>query len=113
MFMRACFQNGMGSKQFADDVRVLFLQRHEELHLQYLHNILSKRGMSEFLGEQFKPFKDFNNRSDDGFHGYVPSSQLLRDIYDTYIEEHRHHVDQHMSMLSADICAIDHSHKVS
>jgi len=32
-FMRSCFQNGMGAKQFSDSLRVQHLRRHDELHL--------------------------------------------------------------------------------
>jgi hypothetical protein len=40
-FMRTCFQHGMGSKQFANALRVQHLQLHDELHLQYLHYLFS------------------------------------------------------------------------
>jgi hypothetical protein len=33
-------------------------------------------------------------------------------MYDRFIEEHKEELEQHTAMLSAEICAIDHSHKV-
>ncbi|KAF8057819.1 hypothetical protein FPV67DRAFT_1394478, partial [Lyophyllum atratum] len=48
-----------------------------------------------------------------GFHGFVPSAQWLRDIYDQFIEEHRDQFNQHTAMLTAKICAIDHSFKLT
>jgi len=33
-------------------------------------------------------------------------------MYDRFMEDHRHEFNQHTAMLSAEICAIDHSHKV-
>ncbi|KAF8809043.1 hypothetical protein BYT27DRAFT_7095404 [Phlegmacium glaucopus] len=112
-FMRSCFQNGMGAKQFADALRVQQLQKYDELHLQYLHSLAARRrGLSAWQGEKFDDFLPFKDRSPKGPHGYVPSSQWLRDMYDCFIEEHQDQLNQHTAMLSAEICAIDHSHKV-
>lgn len=57
-------------------------------------------------------FPQFDNVSEEGYHGYVPSGQWLRDVYDQFIEEHRMDITQHMAMLTADVIAIDHSYKV-
>jgi hypothetical protein len=51
--------------------------------------------------------------SAEGQHGYTPSSTWLRDLYDLYIELHKEEFYQHMSMLTSEICMVDHSHKVS
>ncbi|KAF8971765.1 hypothetical protein BDZ97DRAFT_1650519, partial [Flammula alnicola] len=110
-FMRSCFQNGMGAKQFSDALRVQHLQKYDELHLQYLHSLATSRGLSEWRGQKFEDFLPFKDRSPNGPHGYVPSSQWLRDMYDHFIEEHQDELNQHTAMLSAEICAIDHSHK--
>ncbi|KAF8799068.1 ribonuclease H-like protein [Phlegmacium glaucopus] len=34
-------------------------------------------------------------------------------MYNNYIEKHQHDFNQHTAMLTAEICAIDHSHKVT
>jgi hypothetical protein len=65
------------------------------------------------LGSQICPaFLPFDDISDNGPHGFVPSASWLRHMYDIYIESKQHHIHQHMAMLPANICAIDHSHKV-
>jgi hypothetical protein len=112
MFMRSCFQHGMGSQQFANALRVQHLQEYDELHLQYLHHLYNGRQMFGFIGKTYLPFPPFEDRSSDGFGGYLPSSQYLRDLYDVFIESHRQEFNQHTAMLSANICAVDHSFKV-
>jgi hypothetical protein len=57
-------------------------------------------------------FSQFDDVSEEGYHGYVPSGQWLRDVYDQCIEEHWADITQLMAMLKADVIAIDHSHKV-
>jgi hypothetical protein len=41
-FMRSCFHSGMGSKQFADSLRVNCLQCYDEWHLMYLQGIYAR-----------------------------------------------------------------------
>jgi hypothetical protein len=110
-FMRSCFQNGMGSKQFADALRVQHLLHFDYLHLQYLE-FLSEHTLASWAGEKYKSFLAYHDRSPDGPHGFVPSAQWLRDLYDNFIEDHRPDFNQHMGMLTAEVAAIDHSHKV-
>lgn len=62
---------------------------------------------------KFKPFLPFEDKSPDGLQGFVPSSQWLRDVYDSLIEEHQAEFNQHMSMLTGTICGIDHSYKLA
>jgi len=68
--------------------------------------------MDRHIGVKYKSFLSFDNTSPCGFHGFVPSAAYLRDIYDDFMEEHRHEIDQMAAMTSGEICAIDHSHKV-
>lgn len=113
-WMRTCFQNGIGSKQFSDSLRVQHLLAHDNLHLQYLHYLAGfHKGLASWAGIKYETFLSFEDKSSRGRHGLVPSSEWLRDMYDNYIEAHRHDFNQHMSMLTGEICAIDHSHKVS
>lgn len=111
-WMRSCIQNGMGVKQVSDSLRVQYLLHYDELHLQYLDSLVMRRGLASWQRTKFQSFLPFNDTSAEGYHGYVPSGQLLRNIYDRFIEEHRADITQHMAMLTADIIAIDHSHKV-
>ncbi len=112
-FMRSCFQNGMGSKQFADALRVQHLKHFDMLHLQYLHRLHNRQRMSAWpSGQTFPPFLPFDDSSPEGYRGFVPSARWLRDMYDVFAEEHTADIDQHTAMLTGDICAIDHSHKV-
>ncbi len=112
--LRSCIQNGMGAKQFSDTLRVQHLRHYDQTHLQYLHYLQGRRHTADwFPGEHFAPFLPFDDTSLDGYHGFILSSQWLRDLYDRGVEEHMADIDQHTSMLSGEICAIDHSHKVS
>jgi hypothetical protein len=111
-FMRSCFQNGMGAKQFSDALRVQHLRHYDELHLQYLQSIAMGKKMDSWLRKSYDPFLKFDDTSVNGFHGFVPSAQWLQDIYDHFIEEHRHELEQHTAMRSGEICSIDHSFKV-
>lgn len=113
LFMRSCFQSGMGAKQFSNALRVQHLQKYDQVHLSYLQTIALRSTLPTFLGSaKYKPFLPFTDRSADGIHGFIPSSQWLRDVYDNFIERHQHDFNQHMAMLSAQICAVDHSFKV-
>ena len=111
-WMRSCFQNGMGPKQFSDAVRVQHLLHYDELHMQYLDVLVVRSGLAQWLGKRFPSFLPFDDTSPEGFHGYVPSSQLFRNIYNRNVEDHRLQYNQHTAMLPATICAVDHSHKV-
>ncbi|GBE88542.1 hypothetical protein SCP_1303580 [Sparassis crispa] len=113
-FMRSCFQNGMGAKQFSDTLRVQHLRHYDLMQLQYLQFLQGHRALGEWLGDRtFAPFLPFDDTSLDGYHGFVPSSQWLRNMYDQFMEGHEHDINQHTSMLTAEICAIDHSHKIT
>ncbi|XP_006455795.1 hypothetical protein AGABI2DRAFT_76455, partial [Agaricus bisporus var. bisporus H97] len=113
-WMRLCFQNGMGSKQFSDSLRVRHLLSYDSLHLQYLHHLASLcQGLQRWMDIKYETFLPFDDKSPRGRHGFVPGSEWLRDVYDTYIEGYQHDFNQHMAMLTGKICAIDHSHKVT
>ncbi|KAJ7205539.1 hypothetical protein GGX14DRAFT_568874 [Mycena pura] len=108
--VRSCFQHGMGSAEVSDLFRMQHLRRYDELRLQYLRTKYKQM----LLGSQnYEPFPVFQDRSADGYHGFTPSGQWLRDIYDLFIESKRDVLNQHTAMLSARICAIDHSHKLA
>ncbi len=107
--LRSCIQSGMGAHQVADMFRMQHLKRYDELRLQYLH---SKIFSMNLPGKTYLPFPVFEDRSDNGFHGFVPSGQWLRDVYDALIEHFEHILNQYTAMLSGRVCAIDHSHKV-
>lgn len=110
-WMRSCFQNGVGSKQFSDMLRVQHVLCYNKLQLQYMQH-LSTRHLDKWMKTSHLAFLPFNDRSSNGFHGYTPSGQWVRDMYDKYIHLRRQFFHQHMSLLSAEINAIDHSFKV-
>lgn len=110
--MRSCFQTGMGSKQFSDMMRVQHLLKYDQLHLQYLHYI-SSRPLATWAQIKYQPFPPFEDRSPQGFGGYVPSGKLCRNVYVSVVTQRRKDFNHHMSLLSAKICAIDYSFKVS
>jgi hypothetical protein len=76
-FMHSCFQNGMGVKQFSDSLRVQHLRRHDECHLQYLHAIQARQGISKWKDQTYAVFLPFDDQSPLGLHGFVPSSPWL------------------------------------
>lgn len=110
-WLRSCFQAGMGPKQFSDALRVQHLLQYDLIHLQYLQQI-SSRTLDLWTGKKYSTFLPFADRSSQGFCGYVPSGKLCTSIYDALIEEHRDDFQQHMALLSAEVCSMDHSHKV-
>lgn len=113
-WMRSCFYTNMGPKQFSDALRVQHVLAHDELELQYLTFLAPRRlSLDRWWGQKYDSFLPFDNTSPTGRHGFVPSSQWLHDVYAQYIEDHQAEINQHTAMLPADICAIDHSHKVS
>ncbi|KAF8166462.1 hypothetical protein K438DRAFT_1941745 [Mycena galopus ATCC 62051] len=83
--VRSCFQHGMGSEEVADMFRMQHLRRYDELRLQYLRTKIKQMGFSAV----YEPFLPFEDRSSQGFHGFTPSGQWLRDMYDEFIESHR------------------------
>ncbi|KAJ7170171.1 hypothetical protein C8R46DRAFT_1266577 [Mycena filopes] len=105
--------SGMGSKQFSDALRVRHLERYDGLHVSYLSALAKLKEMSEWRGTKFPSFPAFEDNSSTGYHGFVPSSQWLRDLFDDFIELHSFDFDQAISLLSALICAIDHSFKLA
>ena len=108
--MRTCFQYGMGSKQYSSCLQVLHHRRFDIIHAQYLDGILSRKCDSDpsILYQPFGTFEDPH-----GYCGFVPSSQWLRGIYGKIIEDHGIQIDQKTAMCSGEICAIDHSHKIT
>ena len=103
----------MGAKQFSDALQVQHLEMYDELTLQYLNYLAHQQSISGMQGEKYEAFLPYDDYSSKGPHGFVPSSQWLQDMYDQFIEENQDHLNQHTGMLSAEICAIDHSHKVN
>ncbi len=76
--------------------------------------LMSRRlSLDRWWGPKFESFLPFDDMSPNGRHGFIPSSQWLRDVYARHIEDHQAEINQHTAMLPADICAIDHSHKAS
>ncbi|KAJ7705637.1 hypothetical protein B0H16DRAFT_1901821, partial [Mycena metata] len=108
--VRSCFQHGMGAEEVADLFRMQHLRRYDEIQLQYLRTKVKQMSLP---GKTYEPFLPFEDHSPSGFHGFTPSGQWLRDVYDDFIETYRDVLNQHTGTLSARICAIDHSHKLA
>ncbi len=108
--MRTCFQYGMGSKQFSNCLQVLHHRYFDTIHSQYLDGILSCKSDSD-PSTSYQPFGTFEDAH--GYGGFVPSSQWLRGMYDKIIEDHGTQIDQKTAMCTGEICAIDHSHKIT
>ena len=110
-WMRTCFNYGMGSKQFSDGLRMQHLLQYDTLELQYLEH-LATNSLDDWLQHKYHAFPQFNDTSPIGPHLYTPSATMCRNLYDNFIDAHRDEINQHTAMLTANICAIDHSHKV-
>jgi hypothetical protein len=99
----------MGSKQFSNCLQVLHHCHFDHLHLQYLYGIHSRRNSDPSV--PYEPFGTFDDQKRYG--GFVPSSKWLREMYDNLIEEHGQEMDQKTAMCTAEICTMDHSHKIT
>ncbi|KIM48835.1 hypothetical protein M413DRAFT_59520 [Hebeloma cylindrosporum] len=112
-WMRSCFNYGMGSKQFSDALRAEHILSHDLLELQYLES-LAERSLKPWLQqEKWEAFPRYDDHGPLGPHLYTPCSTLCRDVYDGFMEDHRDEINQHTAMLTGEICAIDHSHKIT
>ena len=111
-FMRQCFFNGMGAKQFADTINVLHRRKYALLNMQYLQTLHERANVSHSEGKTYPPFLSFEDQSLTGFHGVIPSAHWFRDMYDRFIEHHAPSFDQHTALLSFRGGGIDHSFKV-
>ncbi|KAG6848087.1 hypothetical protein H0H93_003468 [Arthromyces matolae] len=109
--VRSCIQRGMGTVGVAEMLRVQHLHRYDQLRLQYLH--MKVADMQLLHSDDYIPFPSFDDRSENGFHGFTPSAHWIRDLYDDVMEGHRDTLNQHTAMLSGRVCAIDHSHKIA
>ncbi|KIO25928.1 hypothetical protein M407DRAFT_75136, partial [Tulasnella calospora MUT 4182] len=107
--------NGVGTKQFVDMLSNLHHRQHDERHLLYLNSIFAGpggRGIGKWPTDTiFEPFLKYSDPK--GYGGFIPSSQWLRDIYDSFIELHASDFNQFTAMLPLDVGALDHSHKVT
>ncbi|KAJ6624473.1 hypothetical protein B0H10DRAFT_2212585 [Mycena sp. CBHHK59/15] len=83
MFMQSCFQSGMGAKQFSDALCLWHLEYYDTLQIKYVSALARQKGMTAW------------------------------DLYDKFIEDHDHDFNQAIALLTALICAIDHSFKLT
>ncbi|KAF6763328.1 hypothetical protein DFP72DRAFT_1164252 [Ephemerocybe angulata] len=111
-WVRSCFRSGMGANQVSDALRSQHRLRYDMLQVQFLHHLASRR-LDGWMERKYHSFPEFEDRSPEGYHGYVPSGQYIRGMYDAMIEEHRDDFHQHMSLLPLTIAAADHSHKIT
>ncbi|KAJ7916600.1 hypothetical protein B0H13DRAFT_2323209 [Mycena leptocephala] len=94
MFMRSCLQSGMGAKHFSDALRVRHPENCDKLQLSYLSRLARAKTMQGWLGKKFESFLPFYDQSRNVYHGIVPSSQWLRDLFDKSMDLHAHDFDQ-------------------
>jgi hypothetical protein len=112
--MRTCFNYGVGSKQFSHILRILHRCRFSQLHIQYLEGIIARSKSTVLCDDPTLTYEAFSGFADShGYGGFIPSSSWLCKMYDKFIEWHSPEIHQYMSVLMAEVCRIDHSHKVS
>ena len=108
---RALITAGLRTNQISDIFRLISLQKYDLKHSQYLETINYTRLAPPWSNAPYPAFSSFDDPED--YAGFVPSSQWLQDLFDDFVEKHTAHINQFTSMLSAEICAIDHSHKIT
>jgi Domain of unknown function (DUF6729)/3'-5' exonuclease len=108
---RGLVSTGLGNKQISDLFQMTAKLKHTQLQIQYHEMVNSLRDKLPWNNVPFPAFSSFEDSN--GFAGHIPGSQWLRDVFDCYIEKHIATINQFTSMLSAYICAIDHSHKIT
>jgi hypothetical protein len=74
----------MGTKQFSSALCTQHLESYNILQLQYLYLLISMQSSlhtwlqaSSSCHAAPKAFPGFSDKSDDGFHGFIPSSSWL------------------------------------
>ncbi|KAJ7579953.1 hypothetical protein C8J56DRAFT_1058250 [Mycena floridula] len=82
--MRCCFQNGVGDKQFSDNLNVVHRHHYEMLEVQYMETILARAETSAGRSRTYLPFPDFEDKGPNRFNALIPSGQWLRDMYDKF-----------------------------
>ena len=108
---RGLVSTGLGNKQISDLFQMKAKLKHTQLQIQYHEMVHSLRDKLPWNNAPFPAFSSFEDP--DGFSGHIPGSQWFRDRFDCYIERHISSINQFTAMLSAHICAIDHSHKIT
>ncbi|CDO73771.1 hypothetical protein BN946_scf185015.g99 [Trametes cinnabarina] len=108
--LRDTFRVGVGAETFTSIIQAHHYRRHNLLHLQYLEMLKERLdgNMSQFMAH-VSPFSAFSDRQ--GYAGFVPTATYFRKFYDTLIESWAPQIQQHISMLSAEILSVDHSFK--
>lgn len=101
---------GLGTKQFSNILRGLALRNHEQKEVDYLAALDELPRISTTF-RRFRTFGSFVDRARNS--GHVPTGKWLSEVYNTFIDDKATVMDQHTSMLSCLIGAVDHSHKVA
>ena len=87
------------------------LLQYDMLELQYLKH-LATNSLDDCLQHKYHVFPEFNNVSLISPHLYTPSATMCYNLYYNFIDKHCDEINQHTTMLTMNICTIDHSHKV-
>lgn len=112
--MRPAFQHGIGSHRFAKMLRIIHIERYDELQLQYYlalddycHSIVSFFQSSEKKCSEFPAYNDKKT-----YNGFSPSANYISYVYSSIIAKIRPFMDQLISMLDGIILKGDHSFKI-
>jgi len=109
--LRSCALQGVSFHAFANMIRQMHIRRYEQLHLQYLQMIHARvDSLTSHWVPKYDHFGSFSDKS--RYAGFVPTSKYFDHFYTRYLELHSREMDQYMSMQSARILCVDHSHKV-
>ena len=105
------FVNGIGAKQFSNLLCTLHLCKFDLMQIQCLEIIDIMCLTCPWSNTIYEPFSSYDDP--EGYAGFVPCSQWLQDLFDCFVEKHNIDIEQFTAMLSARVCAIDHSHKIT
>jgi len=108
---RALIAAGLGTKQISDIFRVTSDIKYDLKQIQYHEMIEYTRLAPPWNNAPYPAFSSIDDPED--YANWVPSSQWLRDLFDDFVEKFSGDINQFTAMLSAVICAIDHSHKIT
>jgi hypothetical protein len=102
-----------GATHFSNLVRSQHLHRYDVKCLNYLKAVLRRVELRDENDEGAVTYPDLGTYADtEGNCGFVPSAPWFVNIYNNYINSMRPHIEQHASMQSLDVLALDHSFKV-
>lgn len=106
-FLRNVLGQGLGTKQFSSIIKTQHLRQYHMKERDYHTSILAHPSLPDQTFPTMSSFADFEGNS-----GFVATGKWFSAMNNMFMEGHVELIDQHTSMLSCEVAAADHSHKV-